>query len=158
MNPRLANLISTIGHPLLTIPIFVIVALFSYENFQTASFISALILVGVVIPLTIKMFVGAKKGTYTNFDISDKFQRQSWYILVLVLLFILTIIVFLTKQSLAIRLNTLFFFLLFCIAGISNLYVKTSLHVSLNIFLSSFIMQMNIPVGIAFLGIVTLVA
>ena len=136
MNYRLANIVSTIGHPLLTVSIFVIVALFNYEDFYKASLISTLILSSVFIPLTLKMYKGSKNGTYTNFDVSDKKERQSWYLYVLILLFILIVILFLTNQSQNLKWYSLFFFLLLLISKICNFYIKSSLHVSLNIFLT----------------------
>ena len=69
MSSKLANALSTIGYPLLTISVFVVVALFNYESFREASIISALVLGFVTIPLSIKMYVGSKRGTYTNFDV-----------------------------------------------------------------------------------------
>jgi hypothetical protein len=158
MKFKIANIISIIGHPLLTIPIFVIMVLFKYEDLQRAFLISILILCGVFIPLTIKMYIGSRKGTYTNFDISDKGERQNWYVIVLILLFILTSILFLTNQPRGIKYNALFFFLLLFIAKMGNYFVKTSLHVSLNIFLSFLMMQINLMYGLSFLGFVFVIA
>jgi membrane-associated phospholipid phosphatase len=151
MKFKIANIISIIGHPLLTIPIFVITVLFSYEDLKRAFLVSALILGCIFIPLTIKMYRGSKKGTYTNFDVSDKNERQNWYIIVLMLLFMLTAILFLTNQSQGIKYNALFFFLLLFIAKIGNYFIKTSLHVALNVFLSFLIMQINLVYGVSFL-------
>jgi hypothetical protein len=151
MNKQLASIVSIIGHPLLTIPIFAIVVLFNYENFYNAVVISALIITCVFIPITVKMYSGSKKGTYTNFDVSDKNERQSWYIIVLGLLLILSLILFLTNQPQAIRWNILFFFLLLLISKLLNYYIKSSLHVSLNVFLAFLIIPFNLTFGIIFL-------
>lgn len=151
MKFKIANIISTIGHPLLTIPIFVVIILFKYEDLQRAFLISALILGCVFIPLTIKMYCGSRNGTYTNFDISDKTERQNWYLIVLILLFIMTSILFLTNQPRGIKYNALFFLLLLFIAKMGNYFIKTSLHVSLNIFLSFLIMQIDLMLGLSFL-------
>jgi hypothetical protein len=151
MKLKIANIISTIGHPLLTIPIFVIIILFSYQDLQSAFLVSSLIIGCVFIPLTIKMYRGSRKGTYTNFDVSDRNERQNWYEAVLVLLLILISIFFLTNQSQAIRYNALLFLLLLSIAKIGNYFIKTSLHVSLHVFLSFLFMQINIEYGVLFL-------
>lgn len=158
MKLKIANIISTIGHPLLTIPIFVIIVLFNYEDLNTAILISTLILSCVFVPLTIKMYKGSRKGTYTNFDISDKNERQNWYVIVLILLFVLIIILFLTNQPQGIKYNALFFFLLLFIAKIGNYFIKTSLHVSLNVFLSFLMMQINLIYGLSFLGFIFVIA
>jgi membrane-associated phospholipid phosphatase len=158
MKFKIANIISIIGHPLLTIPIFVIMVLFKYQDLQRAFLISTLLLGGVFIPLTLKMYIGSRNGTYTNFDVSDKSERQNWYVIVLILLFILTSILFLTNQPRVIKYNALFFFLLLFIAKMGNYFIKTSLHVSLNIFLSFLMMQINLMYGFSFLGFVFVIA
>jgi membrane-associated phospholipid phosphatase len=151
MKIKIANIISIIGHPLLTVPVFVIILLFNYEDLHRAFLVSALILGCVFIPLITKMYNGLRNGIYTNFDISNKNERQNWYIIVLILLFILTSILFLTNQPQDIKYNALFFFLLMFFAKIGNYFIKTSLHVSLNIFLSFLIMQINLMLGLLFL-------
>lgn len=158
MNIRVANILSTIGHPLLTIPTFVIVVLSTYEDFYKASIISILLLGLVIVPLSIKMYSGSKNGTYSNFDISDKTERQSWYLIPLFLLLILTIILFLTNQSHIIKWNSLFFFLLLLISNFINRYIKSSLHVSLNTFLTFLIMPINLILGTLFLVFVLFVS
>lgn len=158
MKIKIANIISIIGHPLLTIPIFAIIVLFCYEDLHRAFVISALIMGCVFIPITIKMYRGSRKGTYTNFDVSDKNERQNWYVIVLMLLFMLTAILFLTNQTHGIRYNALFFFLLLIVAKIANYFIKTSLHVSLNVFLSFLMMQINLFYGLAFLCFVFVIA
>ena len=155
---RVANILSTIGHPLLTIPTFVIVVLFAYEDLYKASIISILLLGLVIVPISIKMYSGTKNGTYSNFDISDKTERQSWYLIPIFLLFIITIILFLTNQPHIIKWNSLFFFLLLLISSFINRYVKSSLHVSLNTFLSFLILPISLILGILFLVFVVFVS
>ena len=62
MNQKTANVISIIGHPILTLPLFVIFILFKFEEPQKALATSAIIIGGVFIPLAIKTYLGTKKG------------------------------------------------------------------------------------------------
>ena len=158
MNTKLANALSTVGHPLLTISVFVLVALFNYESFREASIISALVLGFVTIPLSIKMYVGSKRGTYTNFDVSNKGERQSWYFIALFLVLILTAALFFTNQSQAVKWTTFFFLLLLSVSKFVNYFVKSSLHVSLNILVAFLIMPLHLIFGIVFLIFVLFVA
>jgi membrane-associated phospholipid phosphatase len=151
MNKKLANVISTVGHPLLTIPVFLVIVLFSYQHLYNATTISALIIIFFFISISIKMYVGSKKGTYTNFDVSDRNERQSWYVVALFLLSILILILFYTNQAKAIIWTALFFFLLLLISKLLNYYIKSSLHVSLNVFLTFLIIPFNLYFGIIFL-------
>ena len=158
MNTKLANALSTVGHPLLTISVFVLVALFNYESVREASIISALVLGFVTIPLSIKMYVGSKRGTYTNFDVSNKGERQSWYFIALFLVLILTAVLFFTNQSQAVKWTAFFFLLLLSVSKFVNYFVKSSLHVSLNILVAFLIMPLHLIFGIVFLVFVLFVA
>ena len=158
MKTKIASYISVIGHPLLTIPIFTIIALFTYEKFQRALLHSSLILVCIFLPLTLKMYLKSKNSSYTNFDVSNKTQRQSWYIFALSLLLIVTIILFVTEQPRTLSLSVLFSLILLVTSQIMNYFIKSSLHVSLNIFLSFLIMPMNLIIGLLFIAFTIFIA
>jgi membrane-associated phospholipid phosphatase len=151
MKTKIAFYISVIGHPLLTIPIFTIIALFTYEKFQNALLHAALILVCFFLPVTLTMYLKSKNNSYTNFDVSDQTQRQSWYVFAFLLLLIVTIALFVTGQPQRLNLSVLFSLILLVISQIMNYFIKSSLHVSLNIFLSFLIMPMNLIIGLLFI-------
>ena len=150
MREKIANIISTVGHPFLTIPVFVIFVLFRYNDFQSALKTSAIIIGGIFIPLGIKTYMGTKKGKYTNMDISNQIQRQRWYVTAVVLLLIVTILLFVTEQSRAIRFNVIYSFLLLLTAQLLNFYVKSSMHVAFNVFLFFLIIPINYIFALAF--------
>jgi hypothetical protein len=150
MKEKLANYISLIGHPFVTIPVFVIIALFNHEDFLKATWISALIIGGIFIPLTIKLYQGKKDGTYTNFDVSNQKQRQSVYVYAITLLGVVTLILFVTDQSRTLRVNMLFSFLLLLSSQVSNYFIKSSLHISFNLFLSFLLIPMLSEIAIIF--------
>jgi len=62
MKIKIAKYISVIGHPLLTIPLFVVSILFRFQDFNSALLISVLMVFGIILPLTIKMYRSEKKG------------------------------------------------------------------------------------------------
>ena len=158
MKIKFATFISVLGHPLLTLSIFAIIALFTYEPFQKALLHSFLIVGGIFLPLTLKMYWNSKNGNYTNFDVSDKTQRQSWYIFAILILLIVTIILFVTDQPRTLRLSVFFSLILLGISRLMNYFIKSSLHVSLNIFLAFLIMPMNLIIGLLFLLFTILIA
>lgn len=158
MNQKQANTLSTIGNPLLTISIFVVIWLFNYENYHNAFLISKLLLGLVTIPLSIQMFLGFKRGNYTNFDISNKAERQSWYLVVLFLVAILVGVLFFTNQSQAVKWTAVYFLLLLTMPKFINYYVKSSLHVSLNMLIAFLIFPINLFFGIFFSIFVVLVS
>jgi hypothetical protein len=158
MTTKIAKCISILGHPMITIPVFVMITLFNFETMEKASLICALIIGGIFIPLAIKMYRGEKSGAYSNFDVSNRSERQSWYTYVVVLLVLVTIVVFITGQSRTLCLSVLFSSLLLITAQLVNRYIKSSLHVSLNVFLFFMILHMNVAAACAFLVFIFLIA
>jgi hypothetical protein len=154
---KIAKFISIFGHPLLTIPVFVMITLFNFESVEKASWISALIIGGVFIPLIARMYRGEKRGEYTNFDVSDQTQRQSWYKFVVPLLVVVTAVVFVTKQGSILCFGVLFSTCLLITAQLINYFIKSSLHISLNTFLFFMIFRMNIYIAILFLLFILLI-
>lgn len=148
MKQKLAKYISIIGHPLLTIPVFVIIVMFAYEGFHKALLISFLIVVCVIIPTVIRNYIKTKNGEYTNFDVSVRRQRYSMYLFAISLLVIITIILFNTRQPRNLCLGVLFGLILLIISYIVNFFIKCSDHVSLTIYLSFLIIPTNFFIGI----------
>ena len=155
---KIATFISTIGHPLLTIPLFILIVLFGNEDSSRAAPISLLIIGCVFIPVTIRLYIKSRNGSYTNFDVSDKIQRRSLYLFVVPLLLIVTIILFATNQSRNLCLGVLFALLLLILSQAINYFVKSSLHVSLNIYLSALIFTVNFKAGVAALLFTALIS
>ncbi|MEI7503481.1 MAG: phosphatase PAP2 family protein [Paludibacter sp.] len=151
MKIKVAKFISFIGHPLLTIPLFILVVLFSSGDLKNALLISTLLIGGVFLPLILRLYNKSKDGSYTNFDVSDRIQRKSMFVFVIPLLIIVTFVLFASKQSTNICLSVLFATLLIIVSQVVNLAIKSSLHVSLNIYLSFILITFNFEFGIILL-------
>ena len=151
MKQRIAKLISVAGHPLLTIPLFVVFVMFSFENIGKAIFISFLIIGCIFIPLIVRLYLKSKNGSYTNFDVSDRKQRKSVFVFILPILCIVTFVIYKTGQSTNMFLSMLMATILVFILQLINHYVKSSLHVSLNIYLSFLVITINYKIGIILL-------
>ena len=148
---KAANFISIIGHPLLTFPLFILIVMFGFKGFPEASLVSALIIGGVFIPLTVWMYSKSKNGSYTNFDVSDRIQRKSLFLFVIPLLVVVTVVLFATNQSRNICISVLLALVLTVISQFVNFYVKSSLHVSLNIYLAALVFMVNVEIAIVVL-------
>lgn len=146
---KIAKAISYIGHPLLTIPLFVAVMMFAFEDFEKALLNSALIIGCIFLPLSLRMYFKSKNGTYTNFDVSDRIQRKTLFTFIIPVMIIVTIISLKTSPASAFSLSVLFGTILVIISQIINLFIKSSLHVSLNIYLSALVMTADLRIGIA---------
>jgi membrane-associated phospholipid phosphatase len=148
---KIANFISVVGNPLYTIPLFVLIVMFGNEDFSKAALISFLIIGCIFVPVILWMFIKSKNGTYTNFDVSDKHQRKSLFWFAFPLILVITVLMFVTNQPKNISISMLFALILVVTSQVTNFFIKSSLHVSLNIFLSSLIFTVNYKIGIAVL-------
>jgi hypothetical protein len=146
---KIAKAISFIGHPLLTIPLFVAVMMFAFEDFEKALLNSTLIIGCIFLPLFLRIYVKSKNGTYTNFDVSDRIQRKTLYTFIIPLMVVVTVISFKVNPGSNFSISVFFATILIIISQISNLYIKSSLHVSLNIYLSALILMVDLRIGFA---------
>jgi ABC-type Fe3+ transport system permease subunit len=76
MKKNIAHVVSVLGHPLLTIPLYVVLVMFGSEDFKRASLNTFLIIGCVFIPVTVWLYIKSRNGSYTNFDVSDRKQRK----------------------------------------------------------------------------------
>ena len=145
---KIAVIISTLGHPLLTFPLFILIVMFSCEPFVKAIQVSFLIIGCFLIPVIRWMYTKSKKGITTNFDVSEKRQRRSLFSFAAPLLLVVTIILFLTHQTKNVCLSSLFALILLLVSQGTNYFIKSSLHVSLNIYLAALCFTLDDRLGI----------
>jgi hypothetical protein len=155
---KIAKIISIIGHPLLTIPLFVAIMMFAFEDIEKALLNSALIIGCIFLPLCLRMYFKSKNGTYTNFDVSDRVQRKTLFTFIIPIMIVVTIISFITNQASNFSISVLFGTILVIISQITNLFIKSSLHVSLNIYLAALATTADLRIGIAILLLTGLIA
>lgn len=151
MKHSIAKFISFIGHPLLTIPLFVAVVMFLFEDFLKALLISLIIIGCIFLPLSLWMYIKSKNGTYSNFDVSDRKQRFSLFYLAITLLLLAITLLYLTGQSSKLLISVAFGLVVTLVSQIVNWYVKSSLHVSLNIYLAFLVLPINLYMALFFL-------
>lgn len=147
MKQKFAQLVSIIGHPLLTIPLFVLAVMFSKEDKCTATLVSFLIIGCFFIPVTIRLYIKSKNGSYSNFDVSDRIERKSLYTFAIPLLAVVFLALYFTDQPLSVCLSVLFAFILLVASMVVNFFLKCSLHVSLNVFLAALAYDVSIKLA-----------
>lgn len=150
MKLKLAKVISTIGHPLLTVPMVVIFLVTQYESAKNAWFISSLIILGVIVPVIVKLLKNLKEGSITNFDVSDRNQRKSFYKFLIPILILVNLVLHFTNQSYPTRLSFGIASLLVVALQLINLKVKASIHVAINVYLLYLLVQHSSILAILF--------
>lgn len=148
---QLAKLISIIGHPLLVGSLYVIFISFYDLEKITAVMISIAMLSVVTFPILIHNYIKTKKGTYSNFDVSDQKQRRGFYpfsILLFAICLILFVILHLPKVVLVTTAS--FLGMLLCMALV-NFKIKASLHLAIALFIVPKFFEISIIFGLGFL-------
>lgn len=154
----IAKYISIIGHPFLTIPVFLIVILLGREDVDNAGTAMLMIIGGIFIPVAIRTYIGVKRGKYTNLDVSDQQQRQQWFRLMTALVIVITIVLWLTKQNIIICIAVTISLLLMIVSHALITVIKSSMHVAFHTYLSFVIFFFNQSIGIVFLLFVPVLA
>ena len=150
MRQKIAQFISILGHPFVTLPAFLLYVLFAYEELYKAIWTSGIVIGGMFIPMAVKTYRGTKRGDYTNLDVSNQMQRQKWYRTAVLLLILVIALLYFTDQSRSMRFNTVYAFLLLVTAQLVNVYIKSSMHVAYNVFLAFLILPIHSELAILF--------
>lgn len=148
---QLAKLISIIGHPLLVGSLYVIFISFYDLERTIAIIISVAILSIITFPILIHNYIKTKKGTYSNFDVSDQKQRRGFYpfsILLFAICLILFVILHFPKVVLV---TTASFFGMLVSMAFMNFKIKASLHLAIAMFIVPKFFEISIILGLSFL-------
>lgn len=155
---KFAEVVSIIGHPFVTIPVFVIILLFAQESPAAAALLSLLIIGGIFVPVSVRTWLGVRKGKYTNLDVSDQTQRQEWFVAITVMVIIVTIIIWLTNQQRSLVLGMTFSSIMMVLTKLINYRIKVSMHMTFHAFVSFMILYFYPVVGVLALLFLPLLA
>lgn len=149
MNTKfLAGIISKIGHPLITAPVLVIIMVFITQSNRNAFFISVMVIGVIQIPVLIHLFRKFKKKEIESFDVSNRLERKKFYFFLVPLMLLLNLILYFTEQTKALVLGFLFATVLLLIMQVLNYFIKSSLHVAVNVYLGFLLFNLNPIAGI----------
>lgn len=140
---KIATLVSAVGHPLLILAVFTLFITFRTYNLKTASLISFVTIGAVIVPITIRNYLKYKRKEYTNFDVSDRLQRKSFYRFGIALLLGVTILLYFIQGAESFFTGSLVALLMIVVSAGINTRLKTSLHTSTAMFLSVVLFDIN---------------
>lgn len=155
---KVARVVSVLGHPLLTAAVFVVFVSFTRFGGAKALASSGVVIGLVILPIAAWNYRNTQQGRYSNFDVSVRSQRHSFYRVSVGLLLLATGVLWLTNQPPALRCGMGFALLLVVLSGLANLYVKASLHASVSVFLSLALLTIHPVAGAVLLGFSVVVA
>jgi membrane-associated phospholipid phosphatase len=145
---KTARIVSVVGHPLVTTSILTLYVAFNQVAFFNALFVSALLLGGVILPVSWQNYRRTQQGQYTNFDVSDRQQRYRFYPVLMGLLALVTGLLFVTGQPRSFCYGFLSMLLLIGCSYLINFFSKASLHTSISIFIAWAVLLISQPMAL----------
>ncbi len=146
---NLSKFISNFFNPLVSLVIYFFY--YSYKNYSWAEasgkFLPILLL--LIIPIVLWIVRNVKNGNYSNMDVSNRKQRYSLYIFIIFATIIfLTVDFYINKEM-----DWAIFMLciLLILMQISNFFIKSSMHTSLNIYVAALFFAIEPIIGILWL-------
>lgn len=142
----LSKIISNFFNPIVSLVIYYLVLHFSPHAALLDSTGLFPILFILVIPVVFWIIWNVKKGSYTNMDVSNRKQRNSLYIVIVVLCAIYLAYEYFVNDN---KDFTIFFlWILLVLMQISNFFIKSSMHTALNLFVAFLFLKFSLPWGI----------
>lgn len=142
----LSKIISNFFNPLVSLVIYFFY--YSYKNYTweqaSAKFLPILFL--LIIPVALWIYRNVKNGKYTNMDVSNRKQRHSLYIFIIIATVIFLGVDFYLHKEMDWAIFMLCILLI--LMQISNFSIKSSMHTSLNIYVSALFFTIEPAVGI----------
>ena len=109
---------------------------FHLYAFSQAVIVAGIVIVIVIVPVTVHLLLKTKRKAYTNFDVSDRGQRESFYRFGLLTLGLATVVLYFLPGANAFFKGTLCALLMMLSSAVVNLRVKASLHTSVAIYVA----------------------
>ena len=147
-NPIVFNfskVISNFFNPLVSLVIYFFY--YSYRNYtwEQASKKFFPILLLLIIPTALWIYRNVKNGNYTNMDVSNRKQRHSLYIFIIIATVVFLGVDFYLHKEMD---WTVFMLcILLILMQVSNFFIKSSMHTSLNIYVAALFFAIEPIIG-----------
>lgn len=152
----ISKIISTVFNPLTSLVLYFLYH--SYHNLDTQAALREFlpILIFIIIPISAWLLWNVKNGNYSNMDVSDRKQRNSLYVFISAVMVVYLLYKYFFGN--VADYTMLFLFVLIIMMQISNFFIKSSMHTSLNIFAAALFFTINPTIGIFWLILSMIVA
>lgn len=152
---QLSRGISNVFNPLTSLTLYSIY--YSFRNFtiKEAFFDLGIVLLVIVLPVVVWIQWNVRRGVYSNMDVSNRQQRNSLYVFVVLVMMLYMGIRYFIQGFVDYKI--LFLFVLLLLMQMSNFLIKSSMHTGLNIYTAVLFYSQDKTLGIIWLIIAFLV-
>lgn len=140
---KVSKFISNFFNPIVSL--FSFLLYFGFTKLSKTDAITHLLLMlfVVAIPVFLWIYWNVKTGRYTNMDVSNRTQRKSLYVFMIINILLYLMIVYFFFFQFNILMIIGFLLITLLVMQFSNLYIKSSMHMSLNVFVSALFTYLN---------------
>ncbi|MGR3809281.1 phosphatase PAP2 family protein [Jiulongibacter sp. NS-SX5] len=154
----LSHIISSIGHPVLLVSVFVTLINFREYGKDKAIELTITALGVFVIPVVLYILYKMKKGDYGNFDVSERKKRNSLYPVIIVLQVLLIGFLYLKSYSWLIKSGAISSLFLTVAGFIINQRIKVSMHTTVAFFIAVLLIHVENSYAFSMLFFATAIA
>lgn len=151
----ISRFISNFFNPLVSLVIYFFY--YSYLNYSweeaTKKFLPILLL--LIIPVALWIYRNVRKGVYSNMDVSNRKQRHSLYVFIIVATIVFLAVDYGIHNE--IDWTVLMLCILLSLMQLSNFFIKSSMHTSLNIYVAALFYAVNPALGFIWLLLAILI-
>lgn len=145
----LSKIISNFFNPFVSLLIYF--WYYSSKNYNTSEawerFLPIILI--LVLPVVAWIIWNVRTGRYTNMDVSNRKQRNSLYVIIVVLSIIYLLYEYYFQDIFDVSIFMLT--VLLALMQISNFYIKSSMHTALNIYVAALFFKLNPYIGLLWL-------
>ncbi|UJP63461.1 phosphatase PAP2 family protein [Mongoliitalea daihaiensis] len=154
---KLARFFSILGHPLLVGPAYVGLMAFDKLSTHQALLLLGMVLGVVTIPIIIHNFYKVKKGSYTNFDVSQREQRKGFYPFLLGLFSCINLLIYYLDFPQEVSVQTGVFTGMLLLSFAINYVLKASLHTAILFYICFSLLHLDLlwVVGLLIFAVLT---
>lgn len=147
--------ISNLFNPLTSLVLYFIYYAAEFLTWKEAFREFAPILGLLILPIILWIVANVRSGRYSNMDVSNRIQRKSLYVFILLALLTYLLVSYFLLDTL--DLVMVFLLALILLMQLSNFWVKSSMHTALNVFAAALFFSISPTLGLLWLGIAILV-
>jgi hypothetical protein len=153
MKEKTARILTIVGHPLVLGTLYVIFLALVNLPSDRAWLLSFLVIGLVTIPIVIHNLRKLRKGTYSNFDVSDQNQRKGFYPFAILLFLILLGVIYFMDFPKTVLYNIANFFVMLLVMALFNFKIKASLHAAISFFTAMGLFSISSLMGILIMAL-----
>ena len=144
-----ARAISWIGHPLIFIPISLVIVVSTRLPPRVGLPILGALFVCVIVPTAVLLFAGVRSGRWRDADVSVREERRRFYPWAIPFSAIGTLAIWLMRAPTFILRGAIVTLALFVLAAIINLRLKISLHILFAFYCAVVLLRLGAPFGVS---------